>query len=166
MLKASLNQLDLILNIKINLYRELRIVLLEEKNVIEKGNISLFQKFLLKKELILKKLRDLEEKRKAVLVKIARELNISFDDISLSKILKKTNGSIGAKLAQSRKQLIELVNAIERLQKYSERLISKVSESNNRVLGFFNHFNKNSSYASNGKIGDSSRKSWMLNAEV
>lgn len=166
MIKESLNRLDLILNIKIKLYLELRIILLEEKNVIGKGNISLFQKFLLKKELILKKLRDLEEKRKTVLIKIAREMDISFDDISLSKIIKKTNGSIGAKLIQSRKQLVELVNVIDKLHTYSERLVSRASESNNRVLGFFNHFNKNSSYASDGKIGDSNRKSWMLNAEV
>ncbi len=166
MIKESFNQLDLILNIKIKLYRELRIILLEEKNVIGKGNISLFQKFLSKKELILKKLRGLEEKRKTVLIKIAREMDVSCDDIYLSKIIKKATGSIGAKLTQSRKQLIELVNAIDKLHTYNEKLVSRSSESNSRVLGFFNRFNKNSSYASNGKIGHSVRKSWMLNAEV
>ncbi|HJP18082.1 MAG TPA: flagellar export chaperone FlgN [Nitrospinota bacterium] len=166
MLKTSLNQLELLLNIKIKLYQGLRNILIEEKNVIGKGNISLFQKFLLKKELILKKLRDLEENRKTILIKIALEMDISFDDISLSKIIKNTNGSTGAKLAQSRKQLIELVNAIDKQLTYNEKLVSKSSKSNNRVLGFFNRFNKNFSYASDGKIGHSVHKSWMLNAEV
>lgn len=162
----SLNQLNIVLDVKIKLYEDLKNLLVEEKSVMEKVNISVYQKFLLKKELILKKLRDLEDKRKALLAKIAQEMEISFNDISLSKIIKKTDGPMGAKLIQSRKQLIKLINSIDKLQTHNERLVCRISDSNNKVLGFFNRFNKNSSYAADGKMGRSTSKSWMLNAQV
>lgn len=162
-----LNQLDQILKDKIKLYQALKTILQEEKNVLGKGNISQFQNFLTKKELIIKKLRDLEEKRKAALKEIAHEMNLSFEGISLSKIIKKASGPISLKLKKSRIQLIELINSINKLNLYNEKLVSKSSLSNEKILAFFSCFYKGSSYAQDGKIGNSNpTKSWMLNAEA
>lgn len=161
-----LSQLHQALVHKIRLYEDLKAALDEEKKVIRKGNIALFQKFLLKKEIIVKKLRNLEDKRKDILIKIADDMGLSFDDISLSKITKKANGPIVDKLKQARKQLFELINAIDKLNMYNEKLISNSSLSNEKFIAFFNSFNKSSSYAPNGKIGNSTPKRWVLNAEV
>lgn len=162
-----LNQLGQILKDKIKLYQKLKTILQEEKNVLGKGNISQFQNFLTKKELIIKKLRDLEEKRKAVLKEIAHEMNLSFEGISLSKIINKASGPISLKLKKSRIQLIELINSINKLNLYNEKLVSKSSLSNEKILAFFSCFYKGSSYAQDGKIGSSNpTKSWMLNAEA
>ncbi len=64
-----LNQLNNLLKEKIKLYHELKSLLQEEKNVIGESKITLLQEFLSRKELIVKKLRDLEEKRKSLLIK-------------------------------------------------------------------------------------------------
>jgi len=53
----------MILDVKIKLYQGLKNLLVEEKSVMEKVNISLYQKMLLKKELILKKLVEIHYKR-------------------------------------------------------------------------------------------------------
>lgn len=162
-----LNQFNQILKDKIKLYQELKTILQEEKNVLVKGNISRFQNFLTKKELIIKKLRDIEEKRKTVLKEIAHEMGLPFEGISLSKIIKKASSPISVELKKSRIQLIELINSIDKLNLYNEKLVSKSSLSNEKILDFFSCFYKGSFYAQDGKIGSSNpTKSWMLNAEA
>ncbi len=166
MLQALLNQLNSVLRSKIKFYHELKTTLVEEKKVIGKGNIVRYQEFLLKKESAIKRIGDLGRKRKVILSKIAQEMGLVYNDISLLKIIQKANGPIGTKLAQSRKKLIELINAIDSLHTYNGKLVLKTSESNEKLLGFFNALNKSSSYAHDGKVGKTNEKSWMLSAEA
>lgn len=162
-----LNQLDKTLKDKVKLYQELNSILHEEKNVLGKGKISHLQDFLSRKEIIIKKLRNLDEKRKTILKEIANQMGLSFDSISLSKIIKKAGSPIADKLKKSRIQLIELINSIDRLNIYNEKLVQRSSASNEKILSFFSSFSKASSYAQDGKIGSSNpTKSWMLNSEA
>lgn len=161
-----LNQLNQLLKDKVILYRDLKALLEQEENVIEQGNISKLQGFLLKKEFLLKKLGNLEEKRKAVLAEIAQGLELPFEGISLLKIIKKTNGSSGAELTESRRQLIRLIDEISKLHAQNDKLVSRSSKSNGNILSFFNQYNKNYSYASSGKMRNDSQKRWMLNTDV
>lgn len=148
------------------LYQNLKTLLQEEENVIGQGKVSRLQEFLLKKELLLKKIRNLEEKRKIVLIEIARGMELSFKDLSLSKIIKKTNGPLSSELSESRRQLTSLLQKISELHSHNNKLISKSSKSNKRALSFFDSYIKNYSYAPNVEIENDSHKRWILNTDA
>lgn len=166
LLSIMLSQLNKLLKDKIMLYQNLKTLLQEEENVIVQGNVTNLQKFLLKKELLLKKLRNLEEKRKIVLIEIARGMGLSFKDLSLSNIIKKTNDPISSELSESRRQLTSLLQNISKLHSHNNKLLSKSSKSNKRILSFFDSYIKNYSYAPSVEIENYSHKSWILNTDA
>lgn len=162
--KTLLNQMGQ----KIAIYNELIELLRQEWDSVSGYSLMGVQEILNKKETLVLKMQVLEENRLEVVRAIAKKLDVSYDGLTLKKILALNHHPLNNKLNQYRKKLLKQIDLIAELTEKTKRIVDHSSMSIKKSLSFLHKTQEKSEagYQSKGQIREGKMQSRMLSAEV
>ena len=164
LLKHLLNTMEK----KIALYEKFISLLHQEWNCIAEYSIEALESIIQKKDDLINQLQRLESERTRIMKKIAQGLKISHGNLTMKNLLKIQKNPINPRLAKSRKNLLEQIQAVGNLNGSIRDLMDKSSSSFRKSLVHLHSVGETASspYHANGKIQKSKKYSRMLSVDA
>jgi len=164
LLKRLLN----IMEKKVGLYNKFILLLQEEWNCIAEYSIEALEAIIHKKDDLVSQLQALEIERTRIMKKVANGLKISHGGLTLKNLLKIQKNPINPRLAQSRKNLLIQIQAVNNLNGSVRDLMDQSSLSFRKSLVHLHSVGATASspYHSNGQIEKAKIYSRMVSVDV
>ena len=164
LLKRLLN----IMEKKTTLYKKFISLLQEEWNCIAEYSIEALESIIHKKDYLVNQLQSLESERTQIMKKVAQRLKISHSGLTMKNLLKIQKSPINPKLAQSRKNLLTQIQAVNNWNSSVRNLMDQSSLSFRKSLVHLHSVGTTASspYHANGQIEKGKIYSRMLNVDV
>lgn len=153
---------------KTGLYKNFVSLLQEEWNSIAEYSIDTLELIIEKKDDVVSQLQDLESERIAVMKKLAHSLKISHSGLTMKNLLKVQHSPINLKLAKSRKNLLNQIQAVNDLNYSVRNLMDQSSSSFRKSLVNLHSVGAmaSSPYHANGQIEKAKIFSRMLSVDI
>jgi len=152
---------------QIELHQELLTVLSKEKTSIVESNLEALNNANGEKETLILKVKNLEEKRLNLAVKIAESSGESCQDITLKRLCEITGEPHSTRLDDCRSRLISMIKNVRDLNEENKILLTQGVE---LVRGSFmlldNLMSSNSVYYRTGEIGNSGQSGRVISGEI
>jgi flagellar biosynthesis/type III secretory pathway chaperone len=160
-----LRELNDLIASEINLYKEFILLLKEQWNSITSYSLDSLKEIIEKKEIVVRKMQQLEKKRSGLMVQIARHRGVPETDLTLKKIVETTVNPIRVKLGEGRETLLEQIASINELHEGIKGLMDHSSLSLKKSLAFVHSKSEEASapYHPDGKLEDANLQGRMLN---
>ena len=153
---------------KVGLYNKFILLLQEEWNCIAEYSIEALEAIIHKKDDLVSQLQALEIERTRIMKKVANGLKISHGGLTLKNLLKIQKNPINPRLAQSRKNLLIQIQAVNNLNGSVRDLMDQSSLSFRKSLVHLHSVGATASspYHSNGQIEKAKIYSRMVSVDV
>ena len=153
---------------KTTLYKKFISLLQEEWHCIAEYSIETLESIIHKKDNLVNQLQTLESERIRVMKKVAHGLKISHGGLTMKNLLKIQKNSINPRLAQSRKNLLTQIQAVNNLNCSVRDLMDKSSASFRKSLVHLHSVGATASspYHANGKIEKAKIYSRMVSVDI
>ena len=160
-----LRELNGLIESEIALYHKFILLLKEQWDCIANYSLDSLKEIIEKKEIMVRKMQQLEKKRSGLMEKIARLRGVPETDLTLKKIIQATVNPIRVKLGKSRETLLSQIATINELHEGIKGLMDHSSLSLKKSLAFVHSKNEeaNAPYHPDGKLGETSLQGRMLN---
>ena len=167
-MSVLLKHLLKIMEKKTKLYKKFVSLLQDEWKCIAEYSIEALESTIVKKDDLANQLLTLESERKRIMKKVALGLKISHGGLTMKNLLKIQNSPINSRLAQSRKNLLNQIQAVNNLNSSVRNLMDQSSSSFRKSLVHLHSVGATASspYHANGQIEKSKIFSRMLSVDV
>lgn len=160
-----LRELNDLITSEIDLYDKFILLLQEQWDAISSYSLDSLEDILLKKEIMVERMQELEKNRSALMGKIARLRGVPEKDLTLKKIVQTTVNPIRVQLSRSRETLLTQIATINKLHEEIKGLMDHSSLSLKKSMVFVHSKNEEASapYHPDGKLQDANLQGRMLN---
>lgn len=160
-----LRDLNALIESEIALYNKFILMLKEQWDCISNYSLHSLEEIIEKKEIMVRKMQQLEKQRSGLMEKIARLRGVREKDLTLKIIIQTTVNPIRVKLSKSREALLAQIATINELHEGIKGLMDKSSLSLKKSLVFVHSKNEeaNAPYHPDGKLKEASLQGRMLN---
>ena len=150
---------------EIDIYDKFIVLLKEQWDAISSYSLDSLEDILVKKEIMVKRMQELEKKRSAMMEKIARLRGVPETDLTHKKIVQTTVNPIRVQLSRSRETLLTQIATINKLHEEIKGLMDHSSLSLKKSMAFVHSKNEEASapYHPDGKLQDANLQGRMLN---
>lgn len=153
-----------ILETEVQLYQDLLKMLHEQRKCFSVGDIAGFEEINKQLGTIVLKIKTLEEARKATVQQIAKRLNISQDEPTISKLAELVGSPHDVKLLQLRRKINLMVKELNNIKEGNAYLIQHALRYVSGVLKIFAFDSEDHRYQRNGKLDSKIPKGRMISS--
>ncbi len=166
-MKKLLDELISIFEKQIERHRLLLSILMDEKTSIIESNLTGLNNVNGEKEILILKIKNLEEKRLSLVVKIAEALGENHQNLNLKRLCEIIEEPHSTRLYNCRSKLISLTNDVRKSNEENKILLTQAVE---LVKGSFtlldNLMSSNSVYYRTGEIGNKGQSGRVISGEI
>ncbi len=136
----------------------------EQKTLLVKNNTDSFETTVRKQEELIEQIRKLEDQRIGKVRKIARDLEIKESELTITRLVELSLGTVSSELRQHKQSMNGLVGRIRRANKVNQYLIKRSLNINHRTIDILIDENlRDVTYEKDGKLHGQDRRSLMIN---
>ncbi len=160
-----LRELNALIASEIDLYKNFILLLKEQWDSISNYTLDSLKEIIAKKENMVRQMQQLEKKRSALMVQIARLRGVPEADLTLNKIVQTTVNPIRIKLGKGRETLLAQISTINELHERIKGLMDHSSLSIKKSMAFVHSKSEEASapYHPDGKLQNANLQGRMLN---
>lgn len=159
--------LDEVLVQKIALYGEIIEVMNEEWRSISEYSRERLEKALERKESLLVKVHELNQKREEMVGAFAQKLGQSSSEVTLKTIIGMKGNLWGKQMAAHRHQIREQIQTINEINLSNKQLINRSSLAMKQSMSWLYEVDTNyTPYYSNGQLGEPAMESRVVNTDI
>ncbi len=157
-MELMLDQLVEILEEESNIYSQLLQVARKKKDMIVNGKINDLEKLVKVEQACIVHVGKLENKREDVVSEICRELDVSADEMTISKLSEKVGEESFKKLQKKREEIVNTVNELKSENELNSKLIENSLEYIDFSLNLMANLDSDGSYLKTGQVNEPGKR--------
>ncbi|MCB2210546.1 flagellar protein FlgN [bacterium] len=136
----------------------------EQKSMLVRNEVEDFEATVAKQEELIEQIRTLEDQRIGKVRKIASNMEIKESELTITRLVEMSLGTVSSELRQSKMNLNGLVSRIRRANQVNQYLIKRSLNINHRTIDILIDENlRDVTYEKDGRLHGQDRRSLMVN---